>query len=68
MCYALDVLKAFFTRTVKRKMDLGDILHFYNKNGFYCVTFQKWVAKVIGFAIINAWQHFGNRKSASHNK
>ena len=38
------------------------------KNSFYCVTFQKWVAKLPGFAIINAWQHFGNRKSASHNK
>ena len=35
---------------------------------FYCVTFQKLVAKLRGFAIINAWQHFGNRKSASHNK
>ena len=34
---------------------------------FCCVTFQKWVAKLTGFAIINAWQHFGNRKLASHN-
>ena len=41
---------------------------FILKNGFYCVTFQKWGAKLPGFAIINAWQHFGNRKSASHNK
>ena len=41
---------------------------FILKNGFYSVTFQKWVAKLPGFAIINAWQHFGNRKSASHNK
>ena len=31
-------------------------------------NFKKWIAKLPGFAIINAWQHFGNRKSASHNK
>ena len=30
--------------------------------GFYCITFQKLVANLQGFAIINAWQHFGNRK------
>jgi len=41
---------------------------FILKRGFYCVTFQKEVAKLPGFAIINTWQHFGNRKSASHNK
>jgi hypothetical protein len=27
---------------------------FILKNGFYCVTFQKWIAKLPGFAIINA--------------
>jgi hypothetical protein len=38
------------------------------KNGFYCVTFEKWLAKLWGFAIINLWQQFSNRKSASNNK
>ena len=38
---------------------------FILKNSFYSVTFQKWVDKASGFAIINAWQHFGNRKSGS---
>jgi len=41
---------------------------FIRENRFYCVTFEKLVANLTGFAIINAWQHFGNRKSASHNK
>jgi hypothetical protein len=39
---------------------VGDVLYIQN--------IQKWVVKLPGFAIINAWQHFGNRKSASHNK
>lgn len=35
---------------------------------FCCIIFEKWVAKLPGFAIINAWQYFGSRKSASYNK
>ena len=31
-------------------------------------NFKKWIANLQGFVIINAWQHFGNRKSASHYK
>jgi hypothetical protein len=31
-------------------------------------NFKKWIANLRGFAIINAWQHFGNRKSVSQNK
>ena len=38
------------------------------KKGFVSYNLEKWLANLWGFAIINAWQHFGNRKSASHNK
>ncbi len=31
---------------------------FVLKNDSYCITFQKWVAKLLGFAKINAWQRF----------
>ena len=34
---------------------------------FCLIIFEKWVAKLLGFAIINAWQHFGNRKSVNQN-
>ena len=37
------------------------------KMDFYCVTFEKLVANLQEFAIIKAWQHFGNRKSVSQN-
>ncbi len=44
-----------------------------NKGGqgeieFFRITFHKLIAKLPEFAIINAWQHFGSKKSASHNK
>ena len=35
--------------------------------GYLFALVCQWYASLI-FAIINAWQHFGNRKSASHNK
>ena len=48
--------------------DVEDILYIYSQKQLLLRNISKWVAKLPRFAIINAWQHFGNRKSASHNK
>ena len=61
------------SRMVKNQeiLEVGYILimlcHIY-KISFWRVTSQNCIVNFAGFAIINVWQHFGNRKSASQNK
>ena len=58
----------YFTRHLRHGHDVEIFYIFILKNGFYCVTFQKWVAKLSRFAIINAWQHFGNISGTNFNR
>jgi len=45
----------------------GGVFDFLERKILLC-NFLKCVVNLWVFAIINAWQHFVNRKSASHNK
>ena len=45
----------------------SEVFDFLERKILLC-KFQKCVVNLWVFAIINAWQHFVNRKSASHNK
>ena len=67
-CYILALVNALISKCFCMYIiDVNGILFLYQKR-LLLRTFQKWVAKLQGFAIINAWQHLGKRKSASHKK